>query len=203
VTAEAGFDWTEVHFYLGYTSLGLIAFRVIWGFVGPRHARFSSFMRGPRATLEAIQDLPRKQASAVVGRGALGAWSTVVILGLVATQATTGLFISDDIFWAGPYNTVVSDDTAGFLASVHHTNFNVLQGMVVLHLLTITWYAIGKRQNLVAPMLHGKKPLDATQQYEAIESSMILRALLVGAVVATAVTLVVQLAPEPALDDYF
>ena len=108
----------------------------------------------------------------------------MAILLVVATQATTGLFISDDIFWAGPYNPTVSGDTASFLAGIHHTNFNVLQGLVALHLLAIGWYTWGKNQSLVTPMLTGKKTLsDATC---AIPSSKIVLAICLAAAVVGA-----------------
>ena len=49
VTAKLGFDWMQWHFYLGYTTIGLLVFRILWGLFGPRHARFGSFIHNPSA----------------------------------------------------------------------------------------------------------------------------------------------------------
>lgn len=200
ITAEAGFDWTEVHFVLGYTSLSLILFRVVWGFVGTRHARFANFLVGPSAVLASCRQLFSRKPTAAVGHSPIGGWSVLLMLLLVGVQATTGLFISDDIFYAGPYNGVVSSSLAGTLASIHHTNFVVLQVVVSIHILAIIWYAAGKRSNLLKPMLSGRNPaLGDTHVY----SSQLRRALLVITVVGILVTLLVQLAPPPPVADYY
>lgn len=202
-TAEAGFDYTELHFLLGYTSLALILFRIIWGFIGPRHARFSSFLRGPATSITSLKQLFSRQPGADAGHSAIASWSVLALLLLVAAQASTGLFISDDIFYAGPYNGVVSNATAGKLAGVHHLNFNVLQAMVLLHLCAVGWYRLGKKTDLVGPMLHGHKQLPAELSDQAIDSSRTGAALIVLTLAALAVTALVQLAPPPPIPDYF
>jgi len=202
-TAEAGFDYTELHFLLGYTSLTLILFRIVWGFVGPRHARFSSFLSGPAATITSLRQLFSRQPRAGAGHSAIASWSVLAMLLLVATQASTGLFISDDIFYAGPYNGVVSSATAGQLAGIHHLNFNLLQAMVLMHLCAVGWYRLGKKIDLVGPMLHGHKQLPAELLEQAIDSSRTGVALIVLISAVLAVTALVQLAPPPPMPDYF
>ena len=203
ITAEAGFEWTPWHFRLGYLALGLILFRCLWGFLGTRHARFGSFLSSPRTVIRYLQDLPGRQASPHVGHNPLGGWSTVLMLLLVAVQATTGLFLSDDIFYAGPYNPLVSNATAGLLAQIHHVNFTLLQVAVALHLSAIAFYAIRKQQNLVGPMISGHKTLSEKQQGAAIGGSRLPLAAMLALAVAIAVTALVLLAPEPAIEDYF
>ncbi len=200
ITAEAGFEWTEWHFRLGYASLTLIAFRVIWGLVGTRHARFADFLRGPGPTLANAKRLFTRTPSNYAGHTPIGGWSVMLMLTLVAVQAGTGLFLTDDIFYAGPYNGVVSSATAGTLAQIHHLNFNLLQAVVVLHVAAVAWYRWGKGTHLVAPMLHGRK-LDVDPA-EAIDSSKLTRAFLVLVLAAGAVTALVQLAPPPSTDFY-
>ena len=202
-TAEAGFDYTELHFLLGYTSLTLILFRIIWGFVGPRHARFSNFMSGPAGTITALRQLLSRRPGTDAGHSAIASWPVLAMLLLVAAQAATGLFISDDIFYAGPYNGVVSSATAGKLAGVHHLNFNLLQTMVLLHLGAVGWYRLGKKTDLLGPMLHGRKHLPTEQLEQAIDSSRTGVALIVLTLAALAVTALVQLAPPPPMPDYF
>jgi cytochrome b len=203
VTAELGFEWTETHFILGYTSLGLIVFRIIWGFIGPAHARFSAFLRGPASVMASARQLTNRNPSSYVGHNPIGGWSTLLFLIVVAVQATTGLFISDDIFYAGPYNGVVSSSTAGELAGIHHLNFNLLQGLVVVHLAAIFWYQWGKRTNLIAPMVSGYKQLSPDEARQAIPHLYVWRGLLLGLITAAAITALVQLAPPPAPIDFY
>jgi cytochrome b len=203
ITAEAGFEWTETHFLFGYTSLGLVTFRIIWGFIGPTHARFSSFIRGPAHILNSARALLNRTPSTYTGHNPIGGWSTVLFLAVVGTQATTGLFISDDIFYAGPYNGIVSGATAGDLAGLHHLNFNLLQALVVIHLSAILWYRWGKRTPLIKPMITGKKALADEQLDQAIPHNYLLRAVITGSVVAAAVIALVQLAPPPAPMGFF
>ncbi|XOV83972.1 MAG: cytochrome b/b6 domain-containing protein [bacterium] len=202
ITAEE-FDWFEYHFLFGYTSLGLIIFRILWGFIGPTHARFSTFVKGPVQVFNSARQLLNRNPSPYVGHNPVGGWSTVLFLAVVATQATTGLFISDDIFYAGPYNAVVSSSTAGELAGIHHLNFNVLQALVVIHLCAIIWYQWGKRTALIKPMISGRKTLPAEQAAQAISHSHLLRAAVLASVVAAGIVALVQLAPPPAPMSFF
>lgn len=59
ITAEAGFEWTQTHFLFGYTALGLISFRILWGLVGTTHARFRNFLSGPKAVIQSLKQLPK------------------------------------------------------------------------------------------------------------------------------------------------
>ncbi len=201
-TAEAGFDWTETHFLFGYTAITFLLFRFVWGLIGPRHARFSSYRLSPKQVFSALRNVFTRNPGTSVGHSSIGALSAILMMLLVAVQTGTGMFISDDIFYAGPYNPIVSGDTAGMLANIHHTNFTILQVVVVIHILAIAWYAWGKRQNLVMPMLTGTKSLTPDQSDKAIESSKIMTALIILVIAAGIVTLLVQLAPPPSFDDY-
>ncbi len=179
---------------LGYFALGLITFRYAWGFVGTRYARFSSFVSAPWSAAKELPDLFHREPSSQIGHSKLGGWSILVLLVLVTIQATTGLFLTDDIFYSGPYNPAVSGDTAGLMAQIHRINFQVLQGFVVLHLLVIGWYAMGKRTNLVLPMLTGHK---ATQADQAISGHKVALAVALIIAVCFMVWLMLELAPEP------
>jgi cytochrome b len=200
ITAEAGFEWTEIHFLLGYFSLGLVLFRLIWGFVGTTYARFSQFVKSPVRVFSYLPMLFSRRPPTDLGHNPIGGWSVLLMLTLVGIQAGTGLFISDDIFYAGPYNAVVSSDLAGRLASIHHTNFLILQITVALHLGAVCWYTMVKKTNLIGPMITGKKVVSGAA--ESITSSRVGVALIILVVVAAAVTALVQLAPPPSMDDY-
>lgn len=199
VTAEAGFDWTEVHFLFGYTTLGLVVFRIVWGFVGPAHARFSRFLKSPSVVIDYGRSLFARGTAPSVGHNPLGGWMVVVLLVVVAVQASTGLFLSDDIFYAGPLNPLVSGALADRLAGIHHLNFNVLQGFVALHVVAIGFYGLWKRQNLVTPMLTGRKQVCESNE---IASSQTGKALILALVVAGGVWALVAFAPPPVVIDF-
>lgn len=208
VTAEAGFDWTETHFRFGYCTLGLICFRLLWGIFGTTHARFASFIAGPRAVWSHLQHLwrrpqPGQPIVEAPGHNPLGGWAAMVLLTALCAQAVTGLFLTDDIFYAGPYNPAVSADTASWLAGLHHWNFRLLQGLVALHLLAIAWYYWRLRQNLVVPMLSGKKSAERVEAQAAIQSSKMLRALFLALLAGAVIWALLYLAPEPLVPDYY
>jgi cytochrome b len=198
-TAEAGFEWMKVHMRLGYFMIGLLLFRLVWGFIGPRHARFASFLKGPSTVWRYARGLRGKATEAVVsvGHNPLGGLMVILMLLLTALQVTTGLFATDDIAWAGPYNPSVSDSLAHRLTALHETNFNVILAAIVLHVLAIAYYAKVKRQNLVPAMVTGWKPAEAVPASEAITSSELVKAAIVIALSAGAVYWLVSNAPPP------
>jgi cytochrome b len=201
-TAEAGFDWMEIHFWLGYWTLGLLAFRIIWGFVGPKHARFTSFIKAPSALWKYLRGLFSGASTQTVGHNPAGGLMVIIMLALVGVQATTGLFATDDIVWSGPYNGAVSGETAETLTSLHHANFNWILAAVALHILAILFYALVKKQNLVHAMVTGHKPALHVPEHEAITSSELVKALIVILVSAGAVWWLVSSAPPP-VDNMF
>jgi cytochrome b len=197
-TGEAGFDWMQYHMYLGYWTLGLIVFRIIWGFVGPRHARFGNFVAGPAAIWRYAKGLAAGTMIQSVGHNPLGGISVILMLVLLGFQVTTGLFATDDILWTGPYNGAVSSDTADRLTSLHHLNFNIILAAVALHIMAIAFYFLVKKQNLIGSMLHGRKPAQFVPEHEAITTSEIVKAVIVIAISAALVYWLVSAAPEPA-----
>jgi cytochrome b len=197
VTAELGFDWMQWHFYLGYWMIGLLTFRVIWGFIGPRHARFASFLASPPSTWRYLRNLFKGASLYTPGHNPAGGLMVILMLLLVALQVTTGLFATDDVVWSGPYNPAVSKDLASRLTTIHHINFNFILAAVVLHLAAITFYGLVKKQNLVLPMLTGHKPAPMVPHHEAIKSSELIKALLVCLLSAGLVYYLIAHAPPP------
>ena len=199
-TAEAGFAWIDTHNLLGYCALTLVIFRILWGFAGTRYARFGNFLAGPSTVLATVPKLFSRRPANDIGHNPIGGWSAVLFLLLVAVQAGTGLFISDDVLHVGPYNHVISSSLAGKLAQVHHLNFTAIQVFAGIHLAAIAWYRFGKGAALVGPMLTGRKHLADSAQ--GIASSQLLKAAVLFAVAAASVTALIQLAPAPSLDEF-
>jgi len=197
-TAKAGFDWRPLHMTLGYVTIGLLFFRVAWGVVGTRHARFSSFVGGPSRILRYVRSMSSRAALITTpGHNPLGALMVILMLILLLVQTGSGLFTSDDIAYAGPYNEVVSDSLAKSLGHVHHINFNLILGAVALHVLAILFYGAVKKQRLIRAMLTGRKSAAMIQPQDAIESSEFIKAFFVALLSALLVYWLVHAAPAP------
>lgn len=146
----------QLHETLGYVTLGLLAFRLYWGFVGSSTARFASFVKGPGAIWRYL----RGQDPASPGHNPVGALSVLILLGLMIAQVVVGLFTQDvDGIESGPLTYLVSYDTADAARHWHDLLFDVLLGFIVLHVCAIAFYAIVKRDNLIGPMLTGRKQM--------------------------------------------
>lgn len=157
----AEMEWMAWHMYSGYAVLTLVLFRILWGFVGSTHARFSDFIYGPRALIGYIKTLPSRTAAKFAGHNPLGGISVVLILLCVLAQAGTGLFANDDIINEGPLFKHVSKELSDWLTTIHKYNFNVLLTLIGVHVAAVLYYLIYKSENLIKPMFTGRKHLPA------------------------------------------
>lgn len=187
-THYLGIEWFEWHARAGYVALVLVAFRVVWGFAGPRYSRFASFVRSPRAMLDYLRDRsPQPHA----GHNPLGAVSVLAFLAVVGAQAATGLFANDEIMNSGPFYGWVDHETSNRLTSWHELGSNLLLGLIGLHLAAVAWHDLVRRAGLVRAMWTGRKP-----GVEAIASSRGWLALVIVAALAIALALALRAAPE-------
>ncbi len=153
---SASADHLPWHRLSGYVILGLLVFRLIWGFAGSPTARFSRFLRGPKGVAAYLTG----KAEATVGHNPLGGWSVVAMLTVLAAQVGLGLFsVDEDSVEAGPLSSLVSFDTGRAIAHLHHRLFWVLAALIALHLAAIAVYAL-RRRNLVWPMITGAARID-------------------------------------------
>lgn len=150
----AEMDW---HLWSGQAILALVGFRVVWGLIGSRRSRFADFVRGPTAVAAYARGLVAGRATASLGHNPMGAWSALAMLACLAVQGVTGLYSSDDIFTEGPLAATVSGDTVKLMTAIHHWNSNVLFVLIGLHLAAVLGYLVVKRDNLIGPMLTGRK----------------------------------------------
>ncbi|MBI3716202.1 MAG: cytochrome b/b6 domain-containing protein [Betaproteobacteria bacterium] len=179
-TGHLGGNWLEWHTRCGFTVLGLLVFRIVWGIVGSHHARFANFLRGPGAVIAYLKGLRSGEAPRTLGHNPMGALSVMVMLLSLLIQAMTGLFANDDITTEGPYAGSVSKAASDFLTVVHKANAKVLIALAVLHLLAIGYYVFIKKENLVKAMLTGNKPYDG-------EAPAVARPLWLAPVIAVVV----------------
>ena len=142
--------WRLLHVTLGYTMAALVAFRVLWGLVGTRHARFSSFVRGPRAVLAYLRSLPGPKPEHHTGHNPAGALAIVGLLGLIAITAASG--------WA-----TYSDLGGDWLEELHEIAANGLLLLVIVHVAGVVVGSLVHRENLVRSMLTGRKQVPAAE----------------------------------------
>jgi cytochrome b len=146
---------TDWHIWSGCAILTLLIFRLLWGLVGSSTARFANFIRGPRAIGQFLRGEWRG-----IGHSPLGAVSVIALFGAVAVQVGLGLISEDpDGLYFGPLSRLVSTDTSDSARDIHELWFNVILGLVVLHIAAIFFYRLRGR-HLTKPMITGKAVLD-------------------------------------------
>jgi cytochrome b len=185
------FDHMEWHVWIGYAILTLLLFRIVWGFIGSDTARFSHFLHNPLAGLRHLTHLHRREPDREIGHNPAGGWMVLIMLGLIGLQGTTGLFSNDDGETEGPLMHFVNKDQSNWLSHIHSLNFNLIEGVIVLHVLAIVVYTVLKRQNLVRPMITGKKllPVDVVPPRLASPLLALVTLLVAAGVVAWVVRL--------------
>lgn len=183
-TGQVGGNWIEWHGRAGLFILGLLVFRIVWGFIGSPTARFAHFVRGPSAIRAYLRGEWRG-----VGHNPLGALAVLALLAVTAAQVVTGLFANDDIAFAGPLAPLVSSELSGQITGLHVLLFNGLLALVGLYVAAIAFYARVKRTNLVLPMITGYQEQGDGQSAQApARHSFFLRlaSFLVASVIASA-----------------
>lgn len=151
-------DQLERHRLVGYSLLGLILFRLIWGFAGSAPSRFASFVRGPASVLRYLRG---KNEPAMPGHNPLGGWSVVAMLLAIGAQIMLGLFaVDEDGLESGPLSDRIDFDTSRALALIHHKLFWVIVALIALHIGAIIFYRLRGR-GLTAAMVTGRTRAEA------------------------------------------
>jgi cytochrome b len=149
-------DW---HMRSGYAVLALLVFRIAWGVVGTRHARFASFVRGPGAIEQYLRTLGGGVHPVSVGHNPLGALSVLALLAVLLAQVGTGLFANDDILTEGPLAKLLSKAASDQATTVHYWNQWALYALVAMHVLALVAHRVRFGDDLVGPMIAGVKRL--------------------------------------------
>ncbi|MCM2562264.1 cytochrome b/b6 domain-containing protein [Lutimaribacter sp. EGI FJ00015] len=163
-----------LHSYAGYAIAAVVALRVAWGLVGPRHARFSDFITGPRRVLAYMRDLLSGQAERHIGHSPAGGAMTVALLAALALTALSGMATLAVEDGKGPLAGLVAaenlpnwtleqdDHEAGHgngeaLEEVHEAAANATLVLIVLHIAGVLAASLAHRENLVRAMFTGRK----------------------------------------------
>jgi cytochrome b len=143
LTAESE-RWRDVHVLLGYTVLGLLVFRLVWGLVGSRYARFAEFVRGPKAVLRYARDLAGGRPPHFIGHNPLGAVAIILLVGLGIASSVSGWLLYEEL-------------GGDWLEELHEALANGMLAVVIVHVLGVLFSSLVHRENLVRAMLTGKK----------------------------------------------
>lgn len=157
-----------MHEWLGYLAAVLVALRVLWGFIGPEHARFTSFIRGPYVVLSYLAGLVRFSSQRYLGHSPAGGAMIVALLLLVAATAGTGMINLAQDEGTGPLASVIAKVERParipgqrrpplLSKQVHETTANITLVFVVLHVCGVALASFAHKENLVVAMVNGRK----------------------------------------------
>lgn len=146
VAYATGDEVENLHIAAGYAIGGLVAARIIWGFIGPRHARFSNFVRPPKEVLAYLRDVALLRAPRYIGHNPAGGVMILALLAALMGTAITGYMMTTDAYWG-----------AQWVEDVHATLANLTVGLVVVHTLGVLIASFEHRENLVKAMITGRK----------------------------------------------
>lgn len=150
-------DLLSLHVWSGYAVGGLVAFRLVWGFVGPRHARFSDFLFAPHTVFAYLRDLLRQHAPRYVGHSPAGGAMVFSLLAGLALLVGSGLVLYAVRDNAGPLAGFLTGGDRRWWEEVHEIIANVLVVLIILHVAGVAWASIVHRENLVRAMFTGRK----------------------------------------------
>ena len=154
-------EWPQnFHVWAGYTIAGLLLFRLIWGFTGPRYARFRDFVQGPRATLAYVKEVLLLRAPRHLGHNPAGGAMIVLLLSSLSITVMAGLSLYGADQGLGPLASALasaSDSTIHTFEEVHEFFANLTLLLVAGHLLGVIWESLLHRENLARAMITGRK----------------------------------------------
>jgi cytochrome b len=183
ITGNVGGELMRWHFRFGYCVMTLLLFRIIWGLIGGKWSRFTSFMYSPWVLFEYLRGNGKPEHSA--GHNPLGAGSVFALLAFLMLQVATGLISDDEITNQGPLARFVSNARVS-LATWWHKDVGkyVIAALIVLHIAAILFYLYKKKENLIKPMLHGDKEMPQSVQPSKDNTASRITALVVLAICA-------------------
>lgn len=154
-------DWLQtIHVWAGYTIIGLLAFRLIWGFIGPRYARFSDFVYSPRNIFFYVKDVLTLRAVRHLGHNPAGGAMIICLLLSLAITVISGLGLYGADQGLGPlagWLANASNSTAHTFKEIHEFFANFTLVLVGGHLLGVIWESVLHRENLAHAMITGRK----------------------------------------------
>jgi len=153
-------DWMSLHVQAGYTVLGLVLFRIVWGMIGTRHARFTDFVFSPASTLAYLKDIIAFRARRYLGHNPAGGAMVIALLFSLTATAVSGLALYGYAEFSGPLAGLmgsVPEWLGGSLEDVHEFFANFTLMLVLLHVAGVVIASLQHGENLVRSMFTGVK----------------------------------------------
>lgn len=147
----------EPHNWAGYIMLGLIAIRVLWGFVGPRRARFTSFVKGPRKSFAYLGQVLRGRAARHLGHNPAGGAMILALLVCLVVLGVSGVALDAAENRAGPLAGFGLFRHLSQIEATHEVSTNVALALIVAHVLGVVATSFSYGENLVRAMVTGRK----------------------------------------------
>jgi cytochrome b len=170
--------WLSIHVFLGDLMLGLIVFRLVWGFTGGQYARFASFVRSPMAALRYLQDIVAKRDAAYLGHNPAASLAIIAMLALGVAVAVTGLLMQGGEEGHGAFPDLLSISAAAWLKQAHEVLAVLMMVAVGGHLTGVALGSWLHKENLPLTMITGSKlaPDDAlaSRPFKAVAAVMSL-----------------------------
>jgi len=179
LTGEEG---SNLHIYSGYVVLGLITFRVLWGFIGTRYARFSNFVCSPKAVKQYLKDLAINKPKHSVGHNPAGGWMVIAMLSVLFVVTVSGLKVYaieeglGPLAGAPPVVTIISaaqadddsedEEAESYWEEIHEVSSNLMLLLVFLHIGGVIISSRLHNEHLVRAMVTGKKALGTDVRLE-------------------------------------
>lgn len=169
-TAESE-RYRDIHLAFGYTLLGLITFRLLWGFIGTPYARFNSFWFKPAETISYLIALVKGGAKHYLGHNPLGSVAVWLLLGLGASLCVTGVF-------------ALQDDASDAVISAHGVLTNIMLVVIAVHIMGVFMSSVLHKENLLRAMITGYKVAEKdaaiSASYNWLAALMVLVAVIFG-----------------------
>lgn len=141
-----GDEMKQVHIVAGFCVIALVAFRIAWGFIGTKHARFTNFVRGPRMVTSYLRDTATLRARRYLGHNPAGGAMIVALLIMLSIIGGTGFMMTTDAFWG-----------VAWVQDIHEAAVSLTLGLAVLHVLGVVVASYEHGENLVRAMITGRK----------------------------------------------
>lgn len=172
-------DFLDLHVIAGYLIIGLIVFRLIWGVIGPRHARFSNFVKSPSQVKSYLKDVLLFRAKRYLGHNPAGGAMVIALLVSITMTVFFGMLTYGAMEFSGPLAGMVSgvsDTLAEGFEEVHEFFANFTLFLVGLHVIGVVVASLQHRENLVQSMIDGYKQAEiAEQKIQPVNSDEVMQ----------------------------
>ena len=148
--SSAKLNMLDLHQYFGVALLGLVFFRILWGFFGTYYSRFSSFNL---SIVDALSQFSKTNNITSI-RTPIGCYSTIIFMMVLLSISVSGLFSSDDILYDAPLSFLTPNLTSDW-TYIHNILHYLLYILIGIHIFAILYYQIEKKMKIIERVLDG------------------------------------------------